>query len=93
MRYICLLNSFHCFLCVTFTQDSSCSGFKSYETKEDIENVLMNTFDGAEAAVLDLKQYNPEEDLILTELIDELAKDNSETTPTNVNISFNSVAY
>ncbi|KAG7595916.1 CCT domain [Arabidopsis suecica] len=64
-------------------KDSSCSGFKSYETKEDIENVLMNTFDGAEAAVLDLKQYNPEEDLILTELIDELAKDNSETTPTN----------
>lgn len=76
-------------MCRHFTQDSSCSGFKGYETKEDIENVLLNTFDGAEA-VLDLKEYNLEEDLIVTnQLIDELSKHNSEITPTNVNVSLN----
>ncbi|CAH8251233.1 unnamed protein product [Arabidopsis lyrata] len=65
-------------------KDSSCSSFKGYETKEDIENVLLNTFDGAEA-VLDLKEYNLEEDLIVTnQLIDELSKHNSEITPTNI---------
>ncbi|EOA36659.1 hypothetical protein CARUB_v10011948mg [Capsella rubella] len=66
-------------------KDSSCSGFNSYETKEYIDNVLLNAFDGDEAVLLDLKEYNPNEDLILNDqLIDELTKHNPESTSTKI---------
>ncbi|XP_010484864.2 PREDICTED: zinc finger protein CONSTANS-LIKE 12-like [Camelina sativa] len=68
--------------CLDIPKDSSYSGFNGYETKEDIENVFLNGFDVDEAV---LKEYDPNEDLILTDqLIDELTKHNPETTSTKI---------
>ncbi|XP_019090958.1 PREDICTED: zinc finger protein CONSTANS-LIKE 12-like [Camelina sativa] len=75
--------------CLDIPKDSSYSGFNGYETKEDIENVFLNGFDGDEAV---LNEYNPNEDLILTDhLIDELTKHNPETTSTKVLTNITSI--
>lgn len=76
--HLCFLCRFDVFLVCHFTQDSPCLVFNSYESiKEDIENVWLNNFSGDEVA-LDLKECFPGEDLILTELIDEIH--NAETS-------------
>ncbi|XP_048599405.1 zinc finger protein HD1-like [Brassica napus] len=74
-----------------FTQDSSCSGFDSYKTKE-IENICLSNFDDYKA-LFDLKECFTADELILTDqLIDRIiTKHNADTKAEKVIPSLSSV--
>lgn len=73
-----------------FTQDSSCSGFDSYETKE-IENICLSNFYDYKA-LFDLKECFTGDELILTDqiIIDKITKHNADTkAEVLININLN----
>lgn len=76
-----------------FTQDSSCSGFDCYESKE-IENICLINFDDYKA-VFDLKECFTVDELILTDqLIDKITKHNADTKAevlTNINLNLSHI--
>ncbi|KAL1191445.1 putative amidase [Cardamine amara subsp. amara] len=74
-------------------KDSSCAGFNGYETKENKDNVLLNTFD-VEHAILDQNFHIPEVDLFLPDpIMDEITKQNANTTSTEIISSSSSVIH